>query len=201
MREAFILAISYILGSLPFGFLTAFAVKKIDIRQHGSGNIGATNVARVMGKPWGVLVFILDLLKGLAAPLLVKTFTTQEYSFIYVLAAILAICGHNWPLFLGFKGGKGVATSLGAVAGLGFIYSQLWFALGAGLIAWGLVFAIWRYVSLASLAAAVVLSATVLLLSLPLTLKGFGILLLIFIILRHRSNIFRLKQGKEHRFK
>ena len=200
MREAFILAISYILGSLPFGFLTAFAVKKIDIRRHGSGNIGATNVARVVGRPWGILVFILDLLKGLAAPLLVKAFTIQEYSFIYILAAILAICGHNWPLFLGFKGGKGVATSLGAVAGLSFIYPQLWFALAGALIAWVLVFAISRYVSLASLAAAAVLSATVLMLGLPLTLKGFGILLLIFIILRHRSNISRLKQGKEHRF-
>ena len=147
MREVFVLAVSYLLGSLPFGLIMGFAVKRIDIRQHGSGNIGATNVARILGKPWGIGVFVLDFVKGMVAPLLVSSFLPKAYSYVYAAAAILAVCGHNWPVFLKFKGGKGVATSVGAISGLSLIYHELGIALLAAILTWVVVFfvmCLWR---------------------------------------------------------
>ncbi len=132
--------ISYLIGSIPFGYLAGRMVCRIDIRLHGSGNIGATNVTRIMGFKWGVAVFIADLIKGAFGPLLVGILATDSLPLIYLLAGIAAVAGHNWPLFLGFKGGKGVSTSLGAVIGICFIFTPLFMSLGCALAVWLAVF-------------------------------------------------------------
>ena len=136
MEEFILLALSFFLGSIPFGYLVARSVKKIDIRKFGSGNIGATNVVRVVGKKWGILVFALDFLKGLIPPLAVNIFLTQSPNYIFILAALLAVSGHIWTPFLRFKGGKGVATTVGATGGLSFVFANLWLVFLLSVVAW-----------------------------------------------------------------
>lgn len=217
MNETKLLLIfaSYILGSIPFGLIIARLAKGLDIRQHGSGNIGATNVFRVAGKGWGVLVFALDFAKGVAALLLVKYYLPHSLNAItinsqgifldkgeniYVLAAIAVVCGHNWPVFLNFKGGKGVATTVGALVGLSFIFKPLLPIIGFTLLTWIIVFAVSRFVSLGSILAAGVFLVLVLISGLPVSLKILSAVLFVFIISRHKSNIERLIKKEEHRF-
>jgi glycerol-3-phosphate acyltransferase PlsY len=195
--------------------IIARLAKGIDIRQHGSGNIGATNVFRVAGKSWGVLVFVLDFAKGLIVPLLVKSnlhhsvfaiavnsrgISLDRGENIYVLAAIAVVCGHNWPIFLRFKGGKGVATTVGALVGLSFIFKPLLPIIGFTVLSWVIVFAVSRFVSLGSILAATVFLILVLASSLPVSLKILSVLLFAFILLRHKPNIERLLSKQEHRF-
>lgn len=189
--------VSYLIGAIPFAWLVAKA-KGIDIRSVGSGNVGATNVFRSIGKGWGVLTFALDVAKGFSPafliPLLWSTADWPQNSGL--LFGCAAIAGHNWPIYLKFKGGKGVATSAGVLLGVAPA------SIGIGLVVWLLSFAISRYVSLASILAAAAIpvaawllyGATNPLLSTVLTLLG-GI-----VIWRHRSNIVRLRAGTEHRF-
>ncbi|MBU1121973.1 MAG: glycerol-3-phosphate 1-O-acyltransferase PlsY [Candidatus Omnitrophota bacterium] len=195
-----LLIISYFLGSIPFGFLVAKGVKKIDIRKVGSGNIGATNVFRVVGKKWGILVFILDFLKGIFAPILTRGFLPSAENYIYIVSAVLPICGHNWTPFLKFKGGKGVATSLGAIAGLGFIFPKLWVCIVLALCGWIAVFSIFKYVSLASIVATAIFFVFSLIFSLPVEVKVLSFFLFLFILIRHKTNIKKLLSKKEHRF-
>jgi len=192
--------LSYLLGSVPFGFLTAYLVKGIDIRKFGSGNIGATNVVRIVGKPWGILVFVLDFLKGLAAPAIAAYLIQGQANLTIMLAAVLVVCGHNWTIFLKFKGGKGVATSLGALTALAFVFPQLWGALIVSLAVWVAVFRISKYVSLASLAASAVFFMYTLAARLPLEIRLLAALLFVLITLRHKSNILSLLKKKEHKF-
>lgn len=199
MHILILLVISYIIGSIPFGYLLARAVKDIDIRRYGSGNIGATNVVRVIGKKWGVLVFLLDFLKGCLAPLLMASYGSRD-GFFVILAAIIAVCGHNWTLFLGFKGGKGVATSLGAMLGISFIFPQVWLALLISLISWVVVFYLWRYVSLASLSASAAFCLSAFILTVPWEIKIFSCILFVFIVVRHKTNIIKLIKHTESRF-
>src|SRR5689334_13058797 len=145
---------SYLLGSIPFGYI-AGRIAGIDIRNSGSGNIGATNVTRTLGKAYGYPVFALDFLKGFAAVRL-TIFIAERAPPAYIsaelagmAAAVLCVIGHSFPLWLGFKGGKGVATSAGALFGL------MPFALVIGTIVWVLTFQLTRYVSLASIAMAI----------------------------------------------
>ena len=150
----FVLFLAYLLGSLPFGYWVAKVVKNIDIRKFGSGNIGATNVARVVGKRWGILVFFLDFLKGFLA-VIISIFLLPKGSFwVYLFTGILAVSGHNWSLFLKFKGGKGVSTTLGVISGLATKYNLLFSPLIISIIGWILIFLIFRIVSLASLLSA-----------------------------------------------
>ena len=200
MLKFILLILSYLLGSIPFGFLIAYLVKKIDIRNFGSGNIGATNVVRVVGKKWGILVFVLDFLKGMLAPCLIAYFAPDASNFIIILGAVLSVCGHNWTVFLNFKGGKGVSTSLGAVAGLSFVFPQLWITLLISLVVWVLVFRISKYVSIASLLAAATLFISCLIFSLPGEIKVFSFLVFVFIVLRHKKNIQSLLAKRENRF-
>ncbi len=197
---------AFFLGSIPWGYL-AGRCRGIDIRQHGSGNIGATNVFRVMGKGWGSLVLLLDFLKGLSGALIASSMSTAA-GLPGDIAALLggtgAILGHNFTPWLGFKGGKGIASSAGVLFGITPV------AGGAALVVWVLVFFTSRYVSLASIAAAVSLPVSTLLLMLqpqPPALPGGTMLLLVFCllactmaILRHTSNIKRLLAGTESRF-
>ena len=190
---------AYLAGSLPTGFLVARAMR-VDITQVGSGNIGATNVFRVLGKGPGALVLIVDLLKGalavFVAPMLAAAMTPTDSLALPALAALGAVLGHNYTCWLGFKGGKGVATSAGAMAAL------IPPAFGVTVITWLLVFFLSRYVSMASIAAALILPvATIFTVSGPTRwpLVAFTSALAALAVWRHRANIERLKAGTEHR--
>ncbi len=194
--------IAYLIGSIPFGYLVVRLLKGVDIRKFGSGNIGATNVARILGIKWGVLVFVLDFLKGFLAVYLLIFLFPKLYPFAYVLIAILSICGHNWSLFLKFKGGKGVSTSLGAISGLCIKFPPLVVSILSAVICWLLLFFIFRVVSLASLVSTFIffLFSLFPFLHLPLAIKVFSFAVFILIVLRHKSNIVRLCKRKEFKF-
>jgi glycerol-3-phosphate acyltransferase PlsY len=197
------IAAAFLCGSVPFGYW-AGKLKGLDIRQHGSGNIGATNVIRVCGKGIGIPVFILDMIKGLVPVLLPSwmlagtEITGSLLSAAAVVCGLAAILGHMFTPWLGFKGGKGVATAAGVLLGIAPIAMLV--ALGA----WLLFFFTSRYVSLASMAAAIAVPVTM---AVQMTtakswdgvLLGFGILLAILVVVRHRANIQRLMAGTESR--
>ena len=192
---------AYLYGSVPFGFLAGKLLKGVDIRQAGSGNIGATNAARVLGFKFFPFVFLLDVSKGflpvMAARLLVPQ-GAYDPRLLTVGAGLAAMLGHVFPVYLRFKGGKAVATSTGV-----FLALAPWAVLIAA-CAWALVFALWRYVSLASMAAAVALPVSVWLLRPdPLGaaryLVALSTLCGLFVIFLHHGNIRRLLAGTEPR--
>lgn len=188
--------LAYVIGATPFGYL-AGKMRGVDIRDHGSGNIGATNVLRVLGKPIGITTLILDILKGLAPVLIAQAAT--DSTVVHILAAVAAILGHNYTFWLGFKGGKGIATSAGAIAPL-FPLPLL-----VAVILWLSLFAITRYVSVASIFAALSLPVSFAAQSLraerwDLPLFGFTVFLAAMATWRHRGNIQRLLRGEENRF-
>jgi glycerol-3-phosphate acyltransferase PlsY len=183
-----ILTLAYLLGSIPFSLIIARLLKGIDIRNHGSGNIGATNVLRTVGKREAALALIADILKG-ALPVLLAVFILEG---VWITAtAVLVVLGHVFPIFASFKGGKGVATSLGALIVIvpeGVIIS---------LILWFLVLAVFRYASLASILAAIALPAICWGLTSPLAYTAAASINAVIIILRHTENIKRLIAGTE----
>jgi len=204
MQQLIPLIASYILGSIPFGFVAVYLVKRTDIRTLGSGNIGATNVVRVLGKPAGIAVFALDFFKGFFAPLLVSLLVSNPKVFLFILAGLLAVSGHNWSCFLKGKGGKGVATSIGSVCGLAIKFPLLAPVIILSVISWVIVFFISKIVSLASLVAAfsflvfsIIFYFTV---NLPLEFIVFSLLLFVFIVFRHKENIKNLLAKKESHF-
>lgn len=184
----------YLFGSFPFGLIIARALGKIDPREHGSGNIGATNVARLLGAKAGFYVLLLDALKSFL-PVTLSIILFSRESWIPYLVAFSAVMGHSYSLFLKFKGGKGMSTSLGAIIPL-FPLGTV-FALSTFLT----VAAITRYVSLASLSAASVLVIYVL-----VSQRGntpgqvFVLLAAVIIFVRHKENIKRLIRGEENKF-
>ena len=185
---------AYLLGSVPNGLLVA-RLKGIDIRKVGSGNIGATNVFRSVGKSWGILTFVCDALKGFLPAWLFPLLTGDSNPALGIFCGALAIAGHNWPIFLKFKGGKGVATSAGVLLGIAPT------AVGIGLLSWLVLFLSTRYVSVASVGAAIVVPLAGWFLYrdgflLPITLTVLGLVA----VARHHSNIRRLIAGTEHRF-
>ena len=197
-----IVIVGYLIGSIPSGYLVA-RTQGVDIRQHGSKNIGATNVLRVMGKKWGYLVFLCDSFKGFLAVklgLLIAAHSLLSPVLGGVIAAISCILGHNYTIWLGFKGGKGIATSGGVILALFPIPLICCVAL-----VWVVVFYLGKYVSLASIAAAVALPFAVFLTVAKTgadfwTLFGFSVLIAAMAIWRHQSNIVRLVNGTESRF-
>ncbi len=188
---------AYLLGSIPFGLLLA-KTRGVDIRTVGSGNIGATNVLRTLGKPLGITCFVLDVLKGFLPafvfPILGKTGT--DFPGIGILLGAAAILGHNFPVFLNFKGGKGVATGAGVLLGIAPL------AVGVGLLTWTLVFFISGYVSLGSILAAlaVVITGWVRIGQTDAATACALTLLGALIVWRHRTNIERLLAGTENKF-
>jgi acyl phosphate:glycerol-3-phosphate acyltransferase len=195
---------SYLLGSVPFGYL-AGRIAGIDIRKCGSGNVGATNVIRTLGKGYGYPVFLADFLKGFGAvklSILIATRMQPEWNSpepFGILAAIASVLGHSFPVWLRFRGGKGVATSGGALFGLAPIA-----ALVGGAI-WMLVFWLTRYVSVASIAAAAALPIIILITARLTQTAGkslfySSVCLAAVVIWRHRSNLSRLMRGTEPRF-
>jgi len=210
MYTVFVVAIvaAYLLGSVPFAFLIARAYGK-DLRTIGSGNIGATNLARAVGRQWGYFCFALDVLKGLAPVALVRVLVGASNSplslALWLLVGIAAILGHVFPVYLRFKGGKGVATSFGVALGLWPYFTLC--ALVA-LAVWIAVVLTWHYVSLASICAAVVFPVALVLgiLAIPgwhstslWPLLVAAIVIPILVIVRHRENIHRLVAGTENK--
>jgi len=189
---------AYLLGSIPFGFLIVKLVGGGDIRFRGSGNIGATNVAREAGALPGVATLLLDGAKGYLAVWLAGRVTNGNPRWM-ILAAVLTIVGHTFPVWLRFQGGRGVAT------GAGVFLPICWQAVLGALIVWLVVLAFWRYVSLASISAAASLPLLVYLLyapghAPPESISAGASFAMLLIIARHRSNIIRLLRGTEPQF-
>jgi acyl phosphate:glycerol-3-phosphate acyltransferase len=190
--------VSYLIGSLPTGYL-AGRMRGIDIRTAGSGNIGATNVFRVLGKTAGTAVLVIDGLKGFAAafwiPLLIlQFFPGASRQYLALAAGAAAVLGHMFPCWLKFKGGKGIATS----AGVGFAWA--WLACLTTLVIWIIVFLATKYVSIASLVAAVVLPIAVWVFGGGLYMTLVMTVIAITAIYKHKGNIKRLLDGTENRF-
>lgn len=185
------LLFSYLLGSIPTGYIICRFLKGIDIRTVGSGNIGATNVARVVGKKWGIITLILDMLKGFIAVVMAR----DKPDLLRIGCALAVICGHNWTVFLRFRGGKGVATTAGALIGL------LPNVFLSCLCIWLIVFIITKYVSLASIIAGISLPIFLTVYKEPKIFQILGVVLSVVGILRHKENIKRLLKGEEKRFK
>lgn len=200
MTEAIIKSVvfvvfAYLCGSVPWGFIIG-KVCGVDVRTVGSKNIGATNVTRCVGKRAGQLCFALDFLKGLVPVLIAQRAGLDEK--VLLIVVIATVIGHMFPVFLNFKGGKGVSTAAGAIAALAPI------ALAAALTVWVVVFLVSRYVSLASITAAAVLASvswvTVLTGQLSWPKAALMTVVAALAIFRHRENITRLMNGTENRF-
>lgn len=195
--------IGYLIGSFPTGYIVG-RLRGVDIRTVGSGNVGATNVTRVLGKQFGYPVFVVDFLKGLV-PLLLARAIAHRYQldpfatdWCVAVAGFFAVIGHSYPVWLGFKGGKGVATSLGLIFGINWIAALIMFAV------WIVLFKVTRYVSVASIIAAgalpIAMVALLLLHQLQTSvLVYFALLLTVIVVFRHRSNMSRLLSGTEPR--
>ncbi len=197
--------IAYLLGSIPTGYLFGKIFKKIDIRQHGSGNMGATNALRILGPGIGITVLLIDMFKGFFAVLIGKFLIfsvvipqIQVLEYMVVLVALAAIFGHIFTIFLGFKGGKGVATAAGVFA------AMIPFPLMFGLMTFIIIVVLTRYVSLGSIMAALILLFAQFMFyintssgELPKLL--LVILIVVFIIYKHKANIVRLVKGTENK--
>jgi glycerol-3-phosphate acyltransferase PlsY len=197
MHPAFGLLLGYLLGSIPFAYIAGKLARGIDLRQHGSGNLGATNVYRTLGAKVAAVVFLFDTLKGAFPVLAVKQYAVGSHLELWAIAAgVAAIVGHAKPIFLLWKGGgKGVATAGGVFLALAPIPAL------ASMLTFILVVFLTGYVSVASLTAAVVL---------PVVLGAIGgvhsplfivsVIIAVFVFWTHRANIGRLRRGEEHRF-
>jgi glycerol-3-phosphate acyltransferase PlsY len=190
--------LAYLLGSIPFGYLLVHARSGKDIRAMGSGNIGATNVARTSGWSIGVATLVLDAAKGFFAVWLMERLSGYSIRFM-MLAALAAIAGHVFPVWLRFSGGKGVATAAGAFLAIS------WPAVVAAVVVFFIVALFWRYVSLASVSAAASLPLLVYILyapghAPPVAVSAGTLLAAALIILKHKENIHRLMAGTEPRF-
>jgi glycerol-3-phosphate acyltransferase PlsY len=191
---------AYLLGSIPTGYLVAKA-KGVDIRAVGSGNIGATNVFRILGKPAGIFVLVMDGLKGYASCAWVVDLIWKQWGgelvdieYLRITAGLAVVLGHNYPCWLGFKGGKGIATSAGALAALvpwAFIIIFFVFII---------VFGLSRYVSLGSIAGSIALPIATWLTKGSPTMIIVTTLMALLAIYKHKSNIQRLVNGTENRF-
>lgn len=198
MHPVAAVVISYLAGSIPFAYLAGRA-RGIDLRQHGSGNLGATNAVRVLGVPTGAVVYLLDTLKGfLPVFVLVPIITADRLDLWAIAIGVAAIAGHVRPVYLGFrKGGKGVATAGGVFLALAPV------ATAVGLAVWLLVFLPSGYVSLASMVTAALFPLAVIATGTPVrsALFAIAIVMAVFVVWMHRANIGRLRRGEEHRFR
>ncbi len=189
LNEIITIAIAYLIGSVPVGLIVSKMKKGIDIREHGSGNIGATNVFRSIGKKEGLMTFAGDILKGVMAVLIAYFVLGKE---IWIgITGVTVVIGHMYPIFAKFRGGKGVATGMGA-----FMWMMPLAALSA-MAVWTICCAIWRYVSLGSIVAALSLPILGGLYDQPKFYILSSTIAAILIVYRHKDNIKRLLDGKE----
>ncbi len=198
--------ISYIIGSIPTAYIFTKIIKGIDIRKVGSGNVGATNAFRVLGRGWGITILIMDILKGLIPVIFIGSFLKERIDFIqdynlFIIMGLCSICGHNWTIFLKFKGGKGVATTLGVLLGLALKVQGLGLVLLITIFIWFASFFLFRIISLSSVLAALAFPFLSLIMQQSLTVIIMAFILSIFIILRHKSNIKRLIRKEESSLK
>jgi glycerol-3-phosphate acyltransferase PlsY len=189
VNEAFAVAAAYLLGSIPFGYLAGRA-RGVDIRTVGSRNVGATNVFRTLGKPIGIAVMALDIIKGIAAVVVARLITDDPWPLI---AAGAAVAGHVYPVWLRFSGGKGVAVGAGVAIGLVPMAALVLVPV------WVLIVALTRYVSLASIVAAVAFAPTVWAFGYDTATVVFAAVISVAVIWRHRGNMGRLARGEELR--
>jgi glycerol-3-phosphate acyltransferase PlsY len=190
MKILLVILVSYILGSIPFGYIIS-KMKGIDITKLGSGNIGATNVGRYLGKPYFFIVLFLDAIKGFIPTILFKLLFGLEYG---ILAGLFSVVGHSYSIFMKFKGGKGVATGLGVSIALIPIETIIGFGV------WFLVLMIFKIVALASIISAVSVFIVVLFLEKSSLIKIVCGIIAVLIVLRHKSNIERIIKGTEPKF-
>ncbi|MFH5184757.1 glycerol-3-phosphate 1-O-acyltransferase PlsY [Paenibacillus sp. TAB 01] len=184
--------IGYLLGSISFSYLAGRLLKGIDIRNHGSGNAGATNTLRVLGKGPAITVLLLDAVKGVAAVAIGRWMSGGDH-LIETLCGLAAISGHNWPLYFGFRGGKGIATTIGVMlflAPMPVVY--------AGIVAI-VTIAVTRYVSLGSLLLTAIIPILIWFMGYPIEVFWLSILLFAFAVFRHRTNIVKLVKGQENK--
>ncbi len=194
MFSAWILPIvlSYLVGSISFSFVMGKLLKGIDIRDHGSGNAGATNTLRVLGKGPAILVLLLDAVKGMAAVGIGYLFAPEQEA-VWMSSGLAAIIGHNWPIFHRFRGGKGIATTIGVTAVLVFPAGVL-----AGVIAILFIF-LTRYVSLGSLLYTAGLPITIWLVGYPSSFFWLSLVITLLAVIRHKNNIHNLFKGTERK--
>ncbi|MBU1148059.1 MAG: glycerol-3-phosphate 1-O-acyltransferase PlsY [Candidatus Omnitrophica bacterium] len=189
---------SYLIGSIPIAYIFGRLFKGVDIREYGSGNVGATNVFRVVGKAPGLIALALDIFKGFlcatyAASFFMTLAPVARPELYRIFAGLAAIAGHNWTIFLKFKGGKGVAASAGVVIGL--IPKIFWL----GFLVWGIAFSLTGFVSAASIIASIVIPIFALVFGEATEIVIFTSLLCLLIAYKHRPNITRLIKGEEKR--
>lgn len=204
MALIFGILLSYLAGSIPTAYLLGKLSKGIDIRQHGSGNVGATNAFRVLGAPIGITVLILDVFKGVACVIFIADLSLRQGVAIdsLLLRAILgavSVLGHSLTIFLKFKGGKGMATTLGVMIGLSIKAPAIGIILMIEILIWLAVFLMSRIVSLSSIVSAVFFPILFMIFKQPMPLVLIGLILSIFVIFRHKSNIYRLLRNQEPR--
>ena len=207
-----IIILSYLVGSIPVSIIMTKLIKGVDVRDFGSGNAGGTNASRVLGKKYGVLVILLDALKGVIAVVLISrlyfgsfpfpnTTPFDDFTLVQIIAGVAAIIGHIWTIFAGFKGGKGIATGLGVLVSI--VTIDLLVALGIFLT----VMFISKYISLASITAAISVPVTMIIrenifgVEIPSyhTILPFVIGIALLVIYTHRSNVERLLRGSENK--
>lgn len=187
--------VSYFIGSLPTGYLVARIFRRVDIRTIGSGSIGATNVRRLMGQGWAVFVTVVDMLKG-ALALLLTVDSASSAPWMLSLSALAVVLGHNYPVWLKFKGGKGVATTYGTMFFI-WPYNSFAIVLMSGAL-WYAVMTSTHYVSLASMLSLLALPAFFWMLDAPLPFILLALTLALLSLLRHRANVGRLLRGQEN---
>ena len=191
--------LGYLIGSIPTAYIFGKISKGIDIRQHGSGNVGATNVFRVFGKGPGITVLLLDILKGIIAVAVLPDLLGLTEILHRAAFALAVVCGHNWTIFLKFKGGKGIATSFGVLIGLTLKIAVIRPVLLGTFLIWLACFLVTRIVSVSSILAATCLPVIMVLTNQEITIICLGAVFCIFVVLRHKANIRRLFAGQEPR--
>ena len=193
------IVLSYLIGAIPTAFIFGKLLKGIDIREHGSGNVGATNAFRVLGKGPGIIVLLIDVIKGIIPVTIIADFCGLTTILLRVLLALVVVCGHNWTVFLNFKGGKGIATSLGVLIGLTIKIAVIRPVLFVTIFVWLICFLFTGFVSLSSIIAATILPLVMVMTGQSIEIVSLGIIFCIFVVIRHRPNIKRLLQGQEGR--
>ena len=189
---------AYVIGSIPFGKIIAGSVARIDITQRGSGNIGATNVARELGMKWGVITLVLDVLKGLAPVLIFSLYVSRTgapYETALAAIGLCALLGHMFPVFLKFRGGKGVATALGVYLAISPLSCL------CGLVLFVLIVIKWDFISLGSVISAGAMPLFLILFGKPQPVIIASLIMALLICYKHKENIQRLIKGEERKWK